>query len=281
MSQVTNAITDTKIHVEPVYKAQVAAFGPLDYPFLTRIISQNNVRKVLDVGTGEGSFLIGLASKTKSITFDAIDLNEDLIEKAKLNNTQAGININFQHANFGENFVESNYDLIMARFAIEHITKLEDIDSFVATTHEKLKPNGWLVIIEYYIHALDIDDPIWKKFRKSETATYESASSHPRIALRLPGSLKKANYRNISSAINHISPSTIGAEIFFNLILEYTKMYSQIAPQHWPEKMTDKIIAWCNKKQPKGDPAVFTSYTIGQSAASIQDDKERAILERG
>lgn len=264
MSQVIKAITDTKIQVEPIYKAQVDAFGSLDYPFLTKLITQTHACKILDIGTGEGSFLIGLASKTKGITFDAIDLNENLIEIAKLNSRQAGDNINFQCANFGLNYSEFNYDLIMARFAIEHIRELKDIDSFVLTTYEKLKSNGWLAIIEYYVHDLDIDDPVWKKFRKREMATYKSAQAHPRIALRLPESLKQANYRNINSTINHISPSTIGAENFFNLILEYTKLYSQIAPHLWTTEITDSIVTWCNKKQPKGDPVIFTSYTIAQ-----------------
>jgi|GEM_PF-5345774 len=48
MSQVTKAITDTKIQVEQIYKAQVDAFGSLDYPFLTNIITQNNTSKVLE-----------------------------------------------------------------------------------------------------------------------------------------------------------------------------------------------------------------------------------------
>ena len=67
MSRVTKAITDTKIQVESIYKAQVDAFGSLDYPFLTNIINQSNVSRILDIGTGEGSFLIGLANRTKTL----------------------------------------------------------------------------------------------------------------------------------------------------------------------------------------------------------------------
>ncbi len=264
MNQVNKAITDQKIQVEPIYRAQADAFGLLDYPFITNIINQNNASRILDIGTGDGSFLIGLANRIKNISFDAIDLNENLVEVAKINNEQSGLNINFRYGNFGSNYTESNYDLIMTRFAIEHIRELSDIDSFVSTTYEKLKQNGWLIIIEYYVHALDINDPVWRKFRNSEIATYKSAKAHSRISLRLPESLKKANYRNITSSINHISPSTIGAEYFFNLIREYTKLYSQIAPQFWTRELTEEIFVWCNKKQPKGDPVLFTSYTIGQ-----------------
>jgi 2-polyprenyl-3-methyl-5-hydroxy-6-metoxy-1,4-benzoquinol methylase len=264
MNQVNKAIRDLQIQVEPTYKAQIAAFGPLDYPLLTNLIKTHNITRVLDVGTGEGSFLIGLANRTENIAFDAIDLNKNLISIAKFRNEEAKLNIDFQQANFGVNYSEANYDLIMARFAIEHIKEMKDIDSFLITAYEKLNSSGWLVIIEYYIHDLDIDDPVWEEFRKSELATYNSVRAHTRISLRLPQSLKKANFRNISSTINHISPITIGAESFFNLVQEYTKLYSQINPDCWTKEMVEKIIKWCDKKQVKGDPTLFTSHTIGQ-----------------
>ena len=138
-------------------------------------------------------------------------------ELAKLNNEGLALEINFQHASFGVDYSKGNYDLIMARFAVEHIAEMEDIDSFMLTAHEKLKSGGWLAIIEYYVNELDIDDPIWKEFRRREMATYNAANAHARISLRLPESLRKANFQNISSIINHISPATIGAESFFNL----------------------------------------------------------------
>lgn len=147
MSKVIDAIRDTTIEVESVYKAQSEAFGLLDYSFLLDIINKNHSRKILDVGTGDGSFLLNLAEKAPHVKFDAIDLNKNLIETGIANCKKLGFNINFQHANFGENYTGSNYDLIMARFAIEHIEQLKDIHSFVATSHEKLNLNGWLVII--------------------------------------------------------------------------------------------------------------------------------------
>lgn len=268
MSQVNKAITDSKIEVASVYKAQSEAFGLFDFPFLIDMINKNNTSSVLDIGTGEGSFLIGLAQRVKNVQFDAIDLNENLVEIGKSNNKHMGLNINFMHANFGENFSQSNYDLIMARFAVEHIKELKDIDFFVATAYEKLRANGWFVIIEYYVHILDIDDATWKKFRKSEMSTYESIKAHPRIALKLPESLLKAKFQNVKSTINHISPSTIGTENFYNLVKEYTKLYSQLAPEFWTIHLTNEILAWCNEKHFKGEPSLFTTYTIGQKNLS-------------
>ncbi len=264
MNQMNNAITDTKIQIESVYRAQIDAFGIFDFPFLINILNRHNVETVLDIGTGEGSFLIELAKNTNHIAFDAIDVNENLIEMAKAKCQKSKLDINFFQANFGTTILESTYDLIMARFAIEHIRNFVDIDAFLLSAHEKLNPNGWIVIIEYFISSLNIEDEIWKKFRKKEIATYKSAKAHAHIGLKLPESLSKANYKNISSMINHISPHTVGPDKFFALVLEYTKLYSQIAPPLWTKELVDQITFWCNKKQPKGDPAIFTSYTIGQ-----------------
>ena len=75
MSQVNRSITDTKIQVEQIYKAQSDAFGLFDYPFLLDIINKNHSSKILDTGLRRVT-LIGLAQRTKDIKFDAIDLNE-------------------------------------------------------------------------------------------------------------------------------------------------------------------------------------------------------------
>jgi len=93
---------------------------------------------------------------------------------------------------------------------------------------------------------------------------YKKINAHPRVTLRLPESLKKSNYVNITSAINHISPGTIGEEKFYKLVSEYTKLYSQLNPEIWSNEFVKNIFSWCKIKQPKGDPAFFTSYTVGQ-----------------
>ena len=267
MSQLNEAITNVDIQVERVYSAQNEAFGEIDYPFLVEFITQNNSQRILDIGTGEGSFLFGLASRVEHVKFEAVEYNEKLINKAKTKNEELGFNIDFHHANFGENFSGSNYDLIMARFAVEHISSLGDIDTLVANTFKALKPNGWLVIIEYYIHDLNIIDPVWKKFRNLELRTYKTAKIHNRVALQLPESFIKSNYKNITSTINHISPSTIDPERFYELVIAYTELYAQVAPKIWSNKTKEEILAWCEKKQPLEEPILFTSYTIGQKQA--------------
>lgn len=152
----------------------------------------------------------------------------------------------------------------MARFAIEHIREDNDINVFLHNVYKSLRPNGIFAIIEYYIHDLDITDNTWKTFRIKEIETYQSSQVHSRISLKLPEKLKAANFRNIKSTINHISPSTIGEERFYDLIKEYTKLYAQISPELWPQKMIDELLSWCDKHESSEEPIIFTSHTLAQ-----------------
>lgn len=262
MNKVNKIIFEINKRVEPCYEAQNKAFGPLNYQFLTNLILKHKVKKVLDVGTGEGSFVSGLAKRTKNIRFDAVDLNPDLIELAKLKNNKAN-NINFQCTHFNNKFPGKNYDLITARFAVEHMSNVE---SFIKTAFKKLKPKGFLIIIEYYVDEMHTTDPIWKLYRKKELAMYKKIKSCPRVSLILPAGLKRAKFRNIVSAYHHISPATVGAESFFNLAAEYAKIYNHIDPRNWPKSFSRKIVSWCekSKKKTNSDPTFMVSHTIGQ-----------------
>jgi len=280
VSQFDKPISDPTVIVDQAYKAQNDAFGTIDYPFLIKLIDDYRLHKILDIGTGEGTFIIELAKRIITVDIDAIDINKNMIDKAKINNARNKLEINFYQAIFDASFPQNNYDLIIARFALEHIIARRDIDKLIATVYANLKTNGWVTLIEYFILDVDIIDPTWKKFRKSEIITYKHARAHPRICLHLPVSLRMENFHNIKSNINHVSPSTIGADNFFNLVFEYTKLYSQIYPIAWPQALQKEIFLWCDRKQAKGDPAFYISHTIGQKLSKSALEKMKDTQSR-
>lgn len=112
MSNVNNIIKDTNIKVEPVYKAQTEAFGVFDYPFLIDSIKSINTLNFLDIGTGDGTFLINLAQKVTNVFFHGIDLNEHLIEQANIHLENCSSNISFSLNHFGVDNTDSEYDFI-------------------------------------------------------------------------------------------------------------------------------------------------------------------------
>jgi cyclopropane fatty-acyl-phospholipid synthase-like methyltransferase len=244
----------------------VEAFGPSDYQFLLDVIEREKVKTVLDIGTGDGAFIATLAARHSHLQVDAIDVNQDLIDVASDRNTE--VNIAFHVANFRDWSV-SPYDLVMARFAIEHIERLADIEAFAGKVATHLAEDGSFAIIEYCLLPTEAhDDRVWKRFRKAELLTYAHTGIHPRIGMALPAILQKAGFSTVASRLNHLSPATIGAAPFFALVREYVKLYRQVDPPAWPESLNREVLDWCEQAVYARDPAFFTSHTIARRSSA-------------
>ena len=261
---VNKFVTDLDAIVDPCYEAQNPAFGPLNYPFLTKLIRKHDVRKILDVGTGEGSFLLGLAKQVPRTEFHALEVNPALIERALWKQRKVrDRRIRFVCSAFNDRWPVKNYSMILARFAVEHMT---DVSGFLRSAHNKLKPGGLLVVIEYLVSTESHGDPIWSEFRRTELALYEKIGSHPRISLLLPALMAEAGFQEIRSSLERVSPFTVGAA-FYDLASVYARTYSRIAPRVWSKALTDRVVKWCDRgrKQPRRhDPVMFVTHTVGR-----------------
>jgi len=251
-------------NVIPILEAQNEVYGPHDYPFLTTLIKQNHVKRVLDIGTGEGSFILGLAQKTADVEYHAIDASEELIGYAKKNKKQSNNKqVSFSCSLFEESLPVSDFDMILARFSLEHAS---DIDNFIKAAFQKLEDRGHLAIIEYYIDDGNIDDPIWKEFRKRELAMYERINSHPRLGIILPKSLSRHGFKNIRSSFIQISPSISGAASFYYLVRTSGHVYAHVDPTIWTNEYLEELDKWCNEMLERNDvdPMFFLTHTVGQ-----------------
>lgn len=256
-------VTALNTLVNPCYEAQNPAFNPVNIPFLKKMISDHKIRKALDVGTGEGSFLLNFVKQAPKVKFDAVETNSSLIQLAEhKQRTAADRQINFICSTFSDSFLKSDYDMIMARFAVEHMT---DVSGFFRTALKKLKRGGALAIIEYYIGTASIQDPIWLAFRKKEIALYKKIKSHAQISRDLPLLMSRAGFKNISSTFDHVSPVTVGKEAFYNLVSVYAKTYAQIDGKIWNKVFVKKILKWCAamRKKSISDPMMFVTHTVG------------------
>jgi len=127
MRNINVKILEDSNFVEDCYAAQTKAFAPAEYIFLKDLIHRHRVKKVLDVGTGNGIFICGLAEHLPHVSFDAIDADGRLINKAKEKNRRK--NISYTNALFDSGFMQKEYDLIHARFAVEH---MPDVSGFIS-----------------------------------------------------------------------------------------------------------------------------------------------------
>lgn len=97
-------------------------------------------KKILDLGCGGGLISEALAELTAQVT--GIDIEERLIEVAKLHAEQQQLNINY-YAMAVENYDEGLFDAIVCMEMLEHVEKPEEM---IAQCHRLLKKGGVLFL---------------------------------------------------------------------------------------------------------------------------------------
>ena len=101
-----------------------------------------NIKRVADVGCGDGKITLELARQHPSITFEGYDLSKQaiLFAKAYSHNME---NLEF----YNEDFKHSKgfYDIILCIEVLEHIPDNE-IEHFVKILYSKLKEDGLLIV---------------------------------------------------------------------------------------------------------------------------------------
>ncbi len=261
MKNINTRILDGSKFVEDCYVAQTKAFAPGEYLFIKEMTGRNDIRRVLDVGTGDGTFIHGLAKQLPDVSFDAIDADSKLIARASEKHGRD--NIIFRNILFDGHFPMEKYDLVHTRFAVEH---MPDVKGFLAEAYKRLKEQGILLITEYYIDDLNSENETWKLFRQKEFEFYVRYGSHPRISTGLPLLLTGSGYKEIRSLFRHITPSIIGLEAFYNLVKTYAILYHNLEDQIFTEEITNRIIGYSDiaMKNHEVEDGLFVTHTTGR-----------------
>ncbi|MEM5829324.1 MAG: class I SAM-dependent methyltransferase [Candidatus Aenigmatarchaeota archaeon] len=95
--------------------------------------------KLLDIGCGDGSFSLEVAKKCNAKEIHGLEINKDVLEKAK----KKGIKIHEGDANKKFPFKDNFFDVIIANQVVEHLL---NPDNFFEEIHRILKPNGYCII---------------------------------------------------------------------------------------------------------------------------------------
>lgn len=261
MRNINLKILDDSNFVEDCYVAQTKVFAPGEYIFIKDLIHRYSLKKVLDVGTGNGIFLCRLAEHLPQVSFDAIDADGLLIEKAIDKNSRQ--NINYSKAFFDSGFRQKDYDLIHARFAVEH---MPDVSGFISEAHKRLKKGGFLLVTEYFISDNYNGNEIWKLFRQKEFEFYRKFGSHPRISADIPKLYKESGFIDIDSIFRHISPSTVGRQEFYELVKTYAILYHNLDPGTFTDEIKMKIIEYSDHAatDDSKEDGLLISHTTGR-----------------
>lgn len=108
---------------------------------------------LLDLGCGEAFFMSQVLESTKVASYDAYDLAEESIKKAKINFSKINCSKNFHIADLSKDFLNSNdktsyYDVIWSSFALHHLS-LDDKKRFFQICKNKLKNNSFFMLIDF------------------------------------------------------------------------------------------------------------------------------------
>lgn len=232
--------------VEQGLKVQNGAYGVLDAPFLDQVLgSRPSIKKALDIGTGDGSFIADIARRHPSVSFLAIDLNPDLIEKANARKASLGLNnIEYRTAFFDGTFESDRYDVIFTRFTLEHST---DPHGFLREVAERLEGGGCFAVVEEYWFDTLVEDDTWRMFRKYMLASYDAFGGNPYVPRDLTGWLRAAGFSEIKSSLSMCSPATIGANAFRELVLTVPTLIHKIKPGIWDEEFFPVLEGWIDE----------------------------------
>ena len=121
---------------------QVDLFAPSELSFLAGLAPWLDAHHVLDVGCGNGAFTARLRRQFPEKKYLGIDVSPELIAHA-LSAPVAGVA--FSVADFFTFQPEQNFDLILMRFIVQHLT---NFDAILKQTEKLLSARGVLLIVE-------------------------------------------------------------------------------------------------------------------------------------
>ncbi len=165
-------------------------FNPIRISYIHRKVEENFTKisglKILDVGCGGGLISEPFASMGADIT--AIDASEKNIAVAKIHAEKSGLKIDYR-ATAAEELVKSGekFDVVFALEIIEHVA---DVENFVKSCAELVKPNGLLFVAtmnrtlkslalakfaaEYVLRWVPAGTHDWRKFLKPSEINFYS-----------------------------------------------------------------------------------------------------------
>lgn len=109
---------------------------------------QENLQRILEIGTGNFPFSIALGSDMQNVDFVGLERNDTMSERARLHlkGKFKSVEIRTQMWNdaaLEKEFKGEQYDLVTSFEVFEHVPKS---DHFVQNAHKVLKPGGYLIV---------------------------------------------------------------------------------------------------------------------------------------
>lgn len=262
--------------VARVLEIQAEAYGYLDIPILLQELNRYSGGNALDIGTGDGSFLLKIAEKNPTITYLGIEPNAELLAKAESRLAKMRLpNVQLRQAEFDSEY-KNRYDVILARFTLQHT---EHPRAFVQNVYDSLPPGGGFFCIEPVYDYYDCEPPqkIWQEFRARILATYERWKSHPNVPKQACQWLSDSGFESISASINIYSPITIGRNRFAAVVLATAAMLNFQHPDIWEASFLEKLERWL--KHLDCDPFIAIAHIRASKPKQMSRTEQQSSIQ--
>jgi SAM-dependent methyltransferase len=230
--------------IRRVLIAQTASLGLVESPIVEDLLTKRRCRTVLDIGCGEGSFLLQMARKVHGTHFVGIDHSELAVKDALRNLRRRSLrNVTFKTAFFDQGFERTKYDAIMTRYTLQHSSEPK---IFVKTVFDRLKKKGIFLAVESLDTYTDSHepDPVWERFRTAVAAVHARVGSNDNLGKSLGVLLKTAGFRDIQVRVVLCSPSTVGVKRFQAVVQASADLAFGFFPDLFDQQLHEDIKGW-------------------------------------
>jgi ubiquinone/menaquinone biosynthesis C-methylase UbiE len=251
--------------IRKVLVAQTESLGYLEAPIVAALLKERSCRSVLDIGCGEGSFLLKIASAIKGAQFLGIDQNELAIRDAlRLMKPKSVRNVDLEAAFFDRTFRRTRFDAIITRYTTQHSSQPED---FVRSAYERLKRKGTFVAIESLDDYMDchVHDAVWERYKSKLDAVHERVGSNNNMGKSLGLLLSKAGFRDVRVQAVLCSPSTVGWKRFSRVVQASANLAFSFLPDIFDRQLHQDVTAWLGNRKSveERDPYLCTAIAFG------------------
>jgi SAM-dependent methyltransferase len=242
-------------------KAQTRASGSVEAPRVVGILSERRRRDVLDVGTGEGSFLLEVARRVPEARFLGIDHNDFAVRRAvaRLRRSPRR-NVRFETAFFDDGFAAAKHDAILTRYTLQHCSRPGD---FLRTAFRRLERGGTFIAIESVESGMDchVPDPVWQAYRAALLTVHERIGSDADVGKALGRSLRGAGFCQVRVEFVLTSPATVGFERFRSVVLSTSALAHTLFPGLFGRRLLRRMEAWLADRTgiERRDPYIVTA----------------------
>lgn len=132
------------------------ASGPIAplYLLLASHVSQvlTGTASVLDLGCGSGQLISRIAMANPKIRFTAIDLSENMLNRAQLHFSEqhiSNVKLASQDMTDLRDFASASFDAVISSLAFHHLPNERSLESCFREIQRVLKPGGRVVLFDY------------------------------------------------------------------------------------------------------------------------------------